>query len=234
MKHTVGLILIAVALLACEDRKAGGDGDVTIVDPDGRVVNLTPQADAQANQIPSAHAQAVAYADAVEVFEKAIGQSTTAVPGIATMRSAFVDREKAGEEFDAWRTDALRNGAYLFYWGQHFWPPQNEADPKAHLAILKAQDKCDVIRTLGTAGLASDVSNANVIDWLKQLDADHPWHLIGCSAKHVELRLEAVPDDPVSLALDIAKFSPRSATQVYPSVTDLAIALKDRYVILLW
>lgn len=231
-------IAIAGVLCGCgEEQPAPSEtgregGDVTIVDPNGAVIEGDVPAVTQRSAPPAADARAVAanYADAVERFASIVMKRPRPVDAIPTMRTFSVRHDIVETTLRHWQRDFAEKGAAVF----RLYNSHGTGDGLDSIAMLPTSDKYEVIRTLGTAGPAHDVSNANVIEWLKQLEAEHDWVLTGCGYDFLAGYLVNEPADIAKLAVDITELCPDLVPGRYPSVTDLAMDLRQGNLYLRW
>ena len=94
------------------------------------------------------------------------------------------------------------------------------------IALVPVWDQYRVVKLVGTNGANFDLSNADVIAWLRELEKDAPFVLIGVGFDHVEARFTGRVADPQAMAERLYKFCPDIVNQGTGSVAELASELR--------
>lgn len=214
------LIVWGVLLVnGCRDRQSG---EVTIIDTDGQVVQT------QAATVESDHASprdiAVSYADAVLGFARLTGREAGQVESMPTLRTfGFVDAPPDDEQVLAWQQRFGEQGAFVFRMTHGCGDV---------IAMLPTRDPREVIRMIGTASPANDLSNEALIAFMDQLD--EPWNLVGCGYNFIAARIVPTPEQDMSLAVRLMELCPELVGKGYATVADLVIDLRRGHLLLIW
>jgi hypothetical protein len=232
------VLLVAVVVLAgcggrsshgggastSDDPRAGGkDADLSVIDElggvqrtDTIVVDRGGIAAIRLRQTPASRAAAAAFARAADATRVPVD----GLPGAVGFRA------------DPQRTARLlgpRRGAYVIRY-------DDETNGPDAILVLPTADPWTAVRAAGTAGVNSDVSNADVVRWLRELDRTHPFTLTVASSDQVEGRFAHAPrgQDALALARRMYRFDPDIVDQGTGSVRGLARVLERRGTLYLW
>ena len=102
------------------------------------------------------------------------------------------------------------------------------------IALVPIWDQFRVVKLVGTNGANFDVSNADVIEWLRELEKDAPFVLIGIGFDHVEARFTGRVADPHAMAERLYRFCPDIVHQGTGSVAELASELRRLNTFFCW
>jgi hypothetical protein len=122
----------------------------------------------------------------------------------------------------------LRRDRYLF---RHV---RGVGGQLGRVALLPTGDKFEVVTAMGTAGGNMDLSNADLVSWLRELDSANPYLLIGIGADFLEFRFEKALKAPKKWVASIAEICPDCIHQGIGSVEALAEHLKQNRDLFLW
>jgi hypothetical protein len=119
-------------------------------------------------------------------------------------------------------TNFLAKGCYLFRYHQSF----NIGGQPDKAGLLPTTDKYAVIAAMQTDGANADVYTADIIKWLKELEAEQPFVLTGVGFDYLEGNFTAPLKDPRGLARRMYKFCPDIVDQGTGTVEKLAKELQ--------
>jgi hypothetical protein len=102
------------------------------------------------------------------------------------------------------------------------------------LALLPTADKYRVIEAMQTDGANSDVTNEDIIHWLKELEKDQPFELSGIGSDFLEGKFTSPLKNLRKLARKMYALSPDIVDQGTGSVAALAMELKKSNRLYLW
>lgn len=102
------------------------------------------------------------------------------------------------------------------------------------LALVPMWDQYRVVKLVGTNGANLDITNAQVISWLRALEQDTPFVLTGIGYDHVEGRFTSPVADPDAMAQRLYKFCPDVVDQGTGSVAELASELRRLKTFFCW
>jgi hypothetical protein len=110
----------------------------------------------------------------------------------------------------------------------------NDAIKVYKIGVLKGTDQYEILRIMHTDGDDYDISNQDVIDWLKELEQKTPFNIIGADSDWVEIEFTTLPKDLKALAEAVYDFCPDAVDQGTGSVDELAKEIKQTKRLLLW
>jgi Domain of unknown function (DUF4253) len=103
------------------------------------------------------------------------------------------------------------------------------------IGVLKGTDQYEILRIMHTDGDDYDISNQDVIDWLKELEKKAPFDIIGADSDWVEIQFKTVPHDLKTIVKEVYDFCPDAVEQGPGSVDELVNEIrKTKRLLLLW
>ncbi len=102
------------------------------------------------------------------------------------------------------------------------------------IALVPVWDQYRVVKLVGTNGANFGIGNGDVIAWLRELEKDAPFVLIGVGFDHVEARFTSPVADPHAMAARLYKFCPDIVHQGTGSVAELASELRRLNTFFCW
>ncbi len=135
----------------------------------------------------------------------------------------------AGPFLEVVRPMFLPRGFYVIRAEQNF----GVAGVPDQIAILPTADPLEVVRRLGTRA-APGRPTADVVEWLRALNAEYPLTLTGASADWIAARLVSPPADPLALARRVQAFCPNVIEHGAGTVEALAKDMARRGEIYCW
>ena len=158
-------------------------------------------------------------------MEKRCGSK--AVP-LEQARGAFqfhVD-SRSNFDFDQARKDLLARGCSVVWL---------DTLRRQQVGLLPTTDPFEVIRAVGTAAPNSNLDNDDIVAWLRDLYAEHPFELTGVRHDVVQGRFLGPIKDTKAMARRMEAFCSDIVTQGVGSVAALAKSLKgDRPQLYFW
>ncbi|MCA9794439.1 MAG: ankyrin repeat domain-containing protein, partial [Candidatus Eremiobacteraeota bacterium] len=103
-----------------------------------------------------------------------------------------------------------------------------------HLLVLPGKDPLRALAVMQTDGVNHDVGSGNLIDWLEELRARHPFRLLGVNYDTVTGRFLKPIDDPHALAEEFYRWCPDIVEQGCETIEELARQLKTSGQLYLW
>jgi hypothetical protein len=133
----------------------------------------------------------------------------------------------------AQRADSLIAGVQRAFLARGFFLFRHESNyglngKPDQLALVPMWDQYRVVKTVGTSSERLDISNAELIEWLRALERDAPFVLTGIGGDHVEGRFIGVLSDADAMARRLYEFCPDIVNQGTGSVSGLASELRRR------
>jgi hypothetical protein len=110
----------------------------------------------------------------------------------------------------------------------------NDAIKVYKIGVLKGTDEYDILRIMHTDGDDYDISNQDVIDWLKELEKKASFNIIGADSDWVEIEFTALPGDLKALAESVYDFCPDAVDQGSGSIDGLAKEIRQTNRLFLW
>jgi len=111
----------------------------------------------------------------------------------------------------------------------------NNAIKAYKIGVLKGNDQYEILRIMHTDGDEYDISNQDVIDWLKELEKKAPFDIVGADSDWVEIQFKTVPKDLKTIAEGAYDFSPDAVDQGPGSIDALVNEIKKtKRLLLLW
>ncbi|HYA86663.1 MAG TPA: DUF4253 domain-containing protein [Nitrospirota bacterium] len=111
----------------------------------------------------------------------------------------------------------------------------NNAIKAYKIGVLKGTDQYEILRIMHTDGDDYDISNQDVIDWLKELEKKAPFEIVGADTDWVEIEFKTVPKDLKTIVEEAYDFCPDAVDQGPGSVDELVNEIrKTKRLLLLW
>jgi len=111
----------------------------------------------------------------------------------------------------------------------------NNAIKAYKIGVLKGTDQYEILRIMHTDGDDYDISNQDVIDWLKELEKKAPFDIVGADTDWVEIEFKTVPKDLKTIVEEAYDFCPDAVDQGPGSVDELVNEIrKTKRLLLLW
>jgi Domain of unknown function (DUF4253) len=110
----------------------------------------------------------------------------------------------------------------------------NDAIKVYKIGVLKGDDEYEILRIMHTDGGDYDISNQDVIDWLKELEKKAAFNIIGADSDWVEIEFTTLPKDVKTIAEAVYDFCPDAVDQGAGSVDELAKEIRQTKRLLLW
>jgi hypothetical protein len=127
-------------------------------------------------------------------------------------------------------TDFLAKGFYLFRHDQSF----GIGGRPDRIGLLPTTDKYAVMAAMDTNGDNYEIGSADVIAWMKELEAEQPFVLTGIGFDYMEGRFTAPVKDPSGLARRMYQFCPDIVDQGVGTVDKLAEELQKESLYFWW
>ncbi len=102
------------------------------------------------------------------------------------------------------------------------------------LCLLPTSDPWRILETMGTCAPNCDLDTAQIIDWLRMLNQNQPFVLIGAGGTFVKGRFTPPVENSRKLARHIFEFCPDAVYDGTGSVAALAFSIKRTREFLLW
>ena len=115
-----------------------------------------------------------------------------------------------------------------------FLAERGEGDQPDKVAIIQGTDQYAIPRTMKTDAPNHDLTNHDIITWLKKCQKRYPFDIIGAGRDWVETRLHRLPDDVPELARQVEAFSPDVVSQGVDTLENLARAIRRAKGFYLW
>ena len=96
------------------------------------------------------------------------------------------------------------------------------------LCLVPTKSKYEVVRRMKTNGKKYDLSNRNLIKFLRRIADDQEFDLIECSALTVGLRFLTKVKTPTKLARELCEISPSVMEEYGDSISGVAHQLKTQ------
>jgi hypothetical protein len=174
--------------------------------------------------------QATGYRKAVEQFAEACDSTAKALPKVDGGYAMLVSHDDAPKLIEKHHAAYLKKGYTVFRIANNFGIDGN---PDA-LAILPTSNKFNVIRAVGTSAPKHDITNGDIINWLRRLEQTYPLDLIGAGSSWIECKLTTRLLDPDTLARKVYKFCPDIVDDGAGSIEVLAEQIKSTQTLYLW
>lgn len=110
----------------------------------------------------------------------------------------------------------------------------NDAIKVYKIGVLKGTDQYEILRIMHTDGDDYDISNQDVIDWLKELERKASFDIIGADSHWVEIEFKTLPKDLKTFAEGVYDFCPDAVDQGSGSVDELAKEIRKTSRLFLW
>jgi len=107
-------------------------------------------------------------------------------------------------------------------------------DAWVKMLLFPTEDPYAVLEAQGSDGANYGISGVDVRDWLRKLEAAHPFVLVGCGRDFVQAKFLSVPDDIEPLAERLYAFCPDVVNQGVGSLEALATELRATGRFFLW
>ena len=176
----------------------------------------------------AAQANAVEFRKAVEELGRLCGGKPQRWRKINGGFSFAVPEDKVEAILLTHHCDFLRRGCYLFrsIHGIGARPDR--------VFLVPTADKFRVVEAMHTNGGDSDLTTADVICWLRDLEQEQPFELIGIGSNYLEGRFISTIKNPRDLAKRISDFCPDIVDQGTGSMEELARELKRSHRLFFW
>lgn len=102
------------------------------------------------------------------------------------------------------------------------------------IGVLKGIDQYEILHIMHTDGDDFDISNQDVIDWLKELEKKSSFDIIGADSDWVEIEFKTLPKDLKTFAKEVYDFCPDAVDQGPGSVEELAKEIRKTKRLFLW
>jgi hypothetical protein len=102
------------------------------------------------------------------------------------------------------------------------------------VAVLRAKDRFDPLRVMGTNGANFNIDTAKVISTLQEWDRRFGLELTGAGMDWTEARFKRQPPDMLAFAKEVNKFCPDVVDQGTGTVEALADEMKKENSVYLW
>jgi ankyrin repeat protein len=194
--------------------------------PRSRHLSIEPES--QDSPDFASQAAAVGFRKAVEELGRLCGVKAQRWRKINGGFSFAVPEEKVEAILSTYHRDFLRRGCYLFrsIYGIGAQPDR--------LFLLPTADKFRVVEAMHTNGADSNLATADVIRWLRDLEQDQPFELIGIGPNYLEGRFTSTIKNPRDLAKRIFEFCPDIVDQGTGSMGELARELRRSHRLFFW
>jgi hypothetical protein len=110
----------------------------------------------------------------------------------------------------------------------------NEGLKIEKIGVLKGTNQYDILRVMQTNGDDYDISNQDVIDWLKECEVHSSFDIIGADNDWVEIEFNRLPKDLEDFAEEVYDFSPDTVDQGPGSIEGLVRDIKTTNRLFLW
>jgi hypothetical protein len=213
--------LIAAYVAAVDPSRAGAiqpAAEPSVVPVDFDVPNDFPGAVRALEQLAGATAEPLMVRDSLGARVKVSGARLPVREALAESLLVNVQHE------------FLERGFFLFRHEPHY---DLNGQPD-ELALVPMWDQFRVVKLVGTNGANNELTNADVITWLRELERDAPFILTGVGYDHIEGRFTRPLADPHAMALRLYKFCPDVVDQGTGSVTELATELRRLNTFFCW
>ena len=194
--------------------------------PRSRHLSIEPES--QDSPDFASQAAAVGFRKAAEELGRLCGVKAQRWRKINGGFSFAVPEEKVEPMLSTYHRDFLHRGCYLFrsIHGMGARPDR--------LFLLPTADKFRVVEAMHTNGGDSDLTTADVICWLRDLEHEQPFELIGIGSNYLEGRFISTIKNPRDLAKRISDFCPDIVDQGTGSMEELARELKRSHRLFFW
>lgn len=102
------------------------------------------------------------------------------------------------------------------------------------IGVLKGTDQYDILRTMHTDGDEYDITNQDVIDWLKGWEKRAPFDIVGADSDWVEIEFKTLPKDLKAFAEEVNDICPDAVEQGPGSVEGLVKEIRETKHLFLW
>ena len=102
------------------------------------------------------------------------------------------------------------------------------------IGVLKGTDQYDILRIMHTDGDEYDISNQDVIDWLKGWETRAPFDIVGADSDWVEIEFKTLPADLKAFAQEVYDICPDAVDQGPGSVDGLVKEIRKTKHLFLW
>jgi hypothetical protein len=115
-----------------------------------------------------------------------------------------------------------------------FMAEMNAGIKTEKIGVLKGTDQYDILRIMHTNGNEYDISNQDVIDWLKEWEKRAPFDIVGADSDWVEIEFIALPADLKAFAQEVYDICPDAVDQGPGSVDGLVKEIRKTKHLFLW
>lgn len=220
------LVLLCCAAPACGGGGSAGGGTAAFEDRALTIVyppDYTPPELAEAAKAPQ-------FQQSLTSLSRETNATIQWVRNLAGAAVFYVPHAAAEQGLERWHTAYLARGAFVIRYDTSFGA---RGEPDAIL-VLPTTDKYAAIRAAGTQGLNYDLTNADIVRWLQDLEAEHPFVLLGAGFDFIDGRFRTPPADADALARRMYEFCPDIVEQGTGDVARLADELRAGTLYLWW
>ena len=147
-----------------------------------------------------------AFQNALAKLRKLTGAALGSLHGIEEKipggQGVLLDESRAKALAEQHQEEFLADGGFLFF-TRDLLKRNGSA-----IAILPTNDVYRAIAAVGTEGPNSDVENAALIAWLREVEKEQPFSILGIGADFLEVRFKTPIKDPADLAKRINQLCP--------------------------
>ena len=115
-----------------------------------------------------------------------------------------------------------------------FMAEMNAGIKTEKIGVLKGTDQYDILRIMHTNGNEYDISNQDVIDWLKDWETSAPFDIVGADSDWVEIKFKTLPADLKAFAQEVYDICPDAVDQGPGSVDGLVKEIRKTKHLFLW
>lgn len=170
------------------------------------------------------------FSEAVAAFEDETGARRLPTSDVDGGVAFAVPFEQANASLRDWTEDYLDDSAYVFRYETNF---DIRKDPDI-VVLLPTSDKFAVLRAAGTSGPNYDITNADIIRWLREFDREQPFLLTEAGMDYFAGWLNDPPDDSLPLAKRFYRLCPDIVEQGTGTVEALAEEMESGSLFCWW
>ncbi len=135
------------------------------------------------------------------------------------------------------RTETILNALRKKLIPLHYMPfviELNESIKTDKIGVLKGTDQYQILRVMHTDGDQYDISNADVIERLKDWEKIASFDIIGADNDWVEIEFKTLPKDLKAFVEEVYDFCPDAVDQGPGTTADLAREIQQTKKLFLW
>lgn len=110
----------------------------------------------------------------------------------------------------------------------------NEAIKSDRIGVLKGTDQYEILRIMQTNGDDYDITNADIIERLKEWESKYPFAIIGAENDWVEIEFRSVPENLHAFIEEINDFCPDAVGQEEGGIDALMKSIASTLRLVLW